>query len=72
MSMSTIRRVLASLVLLAAVPAADSKSAKSQCTDRCSVNYGLCLKRTTTAKGRSQCKIERKACKGSCETPARH
>lgn len=54
------------LLLLAIAPAAESKSLKAQCKSRCSVVYGACLKRTTTKKGRTQCKAERKSCKGSC------
>lgn len=54
------------LLLLAAAPAAEPNSPKSQCRSRCSVMYGACLKRTTTAKGRSQCKLERKTCKHGC------
>jgi hypothetical protein len=60
------RLLIAALVLLAAVPAGDAKSVKAQCTDRCQVNYKFCLNRTTTAKGRSQCKVERKNCHGTC------
>ena len=56
--------LLVGLLLLA--PAAESKSAKAQCKDRCSINYSLCLKRTTTKKGRSQCQAERSRCKGTC------
>lgn len=54
------------LLLLAAAPAAEPKSNKSQCRSRCSVMYGACLKRATTARGKSQCKLERKGCKGNC------
>ena len=54
------------MILMAAAPAADSKSPKAQCKDRCAVNYSACLKRTTTKKGRSQCKLERTACKNGC------
>jgi hypothetical protein len=61
------RLVLAgALLLLAAAPAAEPKSPKGQCKSRCSVMYSACLKRTTTAKGRAQCKLETKNCKGSC------
>jgi len=60
------RAVLAGLLLLAAAPAGESKSPKAQCKDRCSVNYSACLKRTTTSKGRAQCKLERTGCKGGC------
>jgi hypothetical protein len=54
------------LLLLAAAPAAEPKSAKSQCKSRCSLMYSACLKRTTTARGRAQCKVETKTCKGGC------
>jgi hypothetical protein len=58
--------VASAILLLAAAPAAEPSSPKSQCKSRCSVMYGACLKRTTTAKGRAQCKLETKNCKGSC------
>lgn len=60
------RFLIAALVFLTAVPAVESKSVKGQCTDRCQVNYKFCLNRTTTEKGRSQCKVERKNCHGTC------
>jgi hypothetical protein len=60
------RFLIAALIVLAAVPAGDAKSVKAQCTDRCQVQYKFCLNRTTTQKGRSQCKVERKQCHGSC------
>ncbi len=63
------RFVLASaLLVLLAAPAAEPKSPTAQCSDRCSVNYSFCLKRTTTAKGRQECKLARKTCKNSCST----
>jgi hypothetical protein len=58
--------VASALLLLVAAPAAEPKSVKSQCKSRCSVMYSACLKRTSTAKGRAQCKLETKNCKGSC------
>lgn len=54
------------MLLLAAAPVAEPKSSKSVCKDRCQVQYKACLKRTTTKKGRTQCKAERKTCKGTC------
>jgi hypothetical protein len=61
------RIVLAGLMLLfAAAPAAEPMSSKGTCKSRCQVQYQLCLKRTTTQKGRALCKAERKTCKGSC------
>jgi hypothetical protein len=60
------RFLIAALVLLMVVPELESKSVKAQCTDRCQVNYKFCLNRTTTKKGRSQCKVERKNCHGTC------
>ncbi len=60
------RFALVGLMLLVAAPAADSKSPKSQCKDRCQINYKSCLKRTTTNKGRAQCKAQRVSCKGTC------
>ena len=54
------------LLLLAAAPAAEPKTNKGQCKSRCSVMYSACLKRATTAKGKAQCKLERKGCKGNC------
>jgi hypothetical protein len=60
------RFLIAALVLLTALPVADAKSVKAQCTDRCQVNYKFCLNRATTQKGKSQCKVERKNCHGTC------
>ncbi len=60
------RLILAVSLLLAAAPAGESKSALDQCKTRCSVMYSACLKRTTTKKGRAQCKAERSYCKGGC------
>ncbi len=60
------RVIVAVLLLLAAAPAVESKSVLEQCRSRCSVMYSACLKRTTTKKGRAQCKAERSTCKGSC------
>jgi hypothetical protein len=54
------------LLLLAAAPTAEPKSTKSTCKDRLQVEYKACLKRTTTQKGRSQCKVERKTAQKTC------
>jgi hypothetical protein len=63
------RFVLAgALLALLAASTAEPKSPKAQCKDRCSVNYSACLKRALTAKGREGCRLERKSCKGSCNT----
>lgn len=69
------RLILASaFLLLAATIPAVPKSPEAQCNGRCSVDYNFCLKRTTTAKGRAECKLEHKACGRSCKTklPAHH
>jgi hypothetical protein len=61
------RVVIAGLMLLlAAAPVAEPKSAKSTCKDRLQVQYRACLKRTTTGKGRSQCKVERNTAQKTC------
>jgi hypothetical protein len=60
------RFLIAALILLTAIQAGDAKSVKAQCTDRCQVNYNFCLKRVTTAKGKSLCKVERNNCHGTC------
>jgi hypothetical protein len=54
------------MLLLAAAPTAEPKSTKSACKDRLQVEYHACLKRTTTAKGRSLCKVERKTAQKTC------
>ncbi len=54
------------MLLLAAAPTAEPKSTKSACKDRLQVEYHACLKRTTTSKGRSQCKVERKTAQKTC------
>jgi hypothetical protein len=61
------RVVIAGLMLLlAAAPVAEPKSSKSTCKDRLQVQYRACLKRTTTGKGRSQCKVERNTAQKTC------
>jgi hypothetical protein len=61
------RFVMASvMLLLAAAPAAEPKSSKSTCRDRLQVGYKACLKRTSTKKGRSQCKVERNTSQKTC------
>lgn len=69
---SSVRLILASALLLLAAAPAVPESAKGQCKDRCSSNYQLCLKRSTTAKGRSECRAQRSKCKGTCAPPAHH
>ncbi len=58
--------VLAGVLLLAAMPAAESRSLKAQCHDRCRLNYKTCIKSLATAKGRALCKAARKSCDGLC------
>ncbi len=60
------RFVLASTALFLLAAAADPKSPKAQCQDRCSVMYSACLKRALTSKGREGCKLDRKSCNGAC------
>jgi hypothetical protein len=54
------------MLLLAAAPAADPKSTTSTCKDRLQVQYKACLKRTTTKKGRAQCKVDRNTVQRTC------
>jgi hypothetical protein len=54
------------MLLLAAAPEAEPKNNKAICKNRCQVQYSACLKRTTTKRGRAQCKVERTTCKGNC------
>jgi len=60
----TARVVLLGVVL--AAPFMEAGSPKSQCKDRCHTQYDFCLKRSTTKKGRSSCKVELKNCRGAC------
>ena len=60
------RILLAAAIVLLASPFGEAKSPKSQCRDRCYVQYELCQKRSTTSKGRSACKVDLRTCRGSC------
>jgi hypothetical protein len=60
------RVVIAGLMLLlAAAPAAEPVT--TSCKSRCQVQYNFCLKRTTTKKGRAQCKVLRTSCQRTCK-----
>jgi hypothetical protein len=60
------RVVIAGLMLLlAAAPAAETKT--TSCKSRCQIQYNFCLKRTTTQKGRTQCKAMRTSCQRTCK-----
>jgi hypothetical protein len=54
------------MLLLAAAPAAEPKSPKSTCKDRLQGQYKACLKRTSTNKGRAQCKVQRNTAQKTC------
>ena len=58
------RFVIAALVLIVAVPAADA--AGGPCKNQCDSQYQACLNRTRTKQARKSCKSFRKACKGQC------
>ena len=61
------RFAIAMIVLLvAAVPASEAKSARAQCRDHAQSEYNFCLKRSTTKRARAQCKVEVKHSKGQC------
>jgi hypothetical protein len=53
-------------LLVAAVPASEAKSARSLCLDQTQVQYKFCLKRSTTKKGQSLCKLDRKTSRHQC------
>ena len=60
------RLVIAILILAVAGPAAQAKSNKRQCKNRCDSNYQFCINRATTKQARKSCKADRKTCKSSC------
>ena len=61
------RLIMAGLILALILPAgADAKSPKSQCHDRCSSEYRLCMSRPHTRQTRKSCKSIRKRCKSQC------
>jgi hypothetical protein len=57
---------IAGLLLAVMLPAAEAKSPKSQCKDRCGGQYQFCLRRATTKQARNGCKTVRKTCKKQC------
>ena len=60
------RFLIAAVILGTMLPAAEAKSPKSECRDRCETQYKFCLKRAVTKKGKAECKVEHKNCKGTC------
>jgi hypothetical protein len=60
------RFVIATLVLMVALPEADAASRKGQCKNQCDTQYRFCLNRSTTKQARKSCKTLRGSCKGSC------
>jgi hypothetical protein len=59
------------LIMLAAIPSMEAKSATAQCRKRCVVEYKFCLNRSTTKQARRECKVLEKTCKGTCGGGAR-
>ena len=58
---------VAMLVLLAAaVPATEAKTARGSCLAQAQTQYKFCLKRSTTGKGRSMCKVSLKQSRKQC------
>ena len=53
-------------LLAAAVPASEAKSPRGLCMDQTRSQYNFCLKRSTTKRGRAQCKVELKHSRGQC------
>jgi hypothetical protein len=60
------RFVIASLVLMVALPEADAAGGKGQCKNQCNTQYQFCLNRSRTKQARNSCKTLRKACRGTC------
>jgi len=60
------RFLIAGLILAVALPAAEGKSPKGQCKDRCGSMYQFCAKGATTKAARKTCKAQRKSCKNQC------
>jgi hypothetical protein len=53
-------------ILVAAVPVSEAKSSRSLCRDQAQSEYKFCLKRSTTNKGRSLCKVALKKSRAGC------
>lgn len=60
------RFLIAAVILGTLLPAAEAKDPKSVCKDRCETQYKFCLNRAITKKGKAECKLDRKNCKGTC------
>lgn len=56
------RFVIAGLILVLGLPAAQAGSCKS----RCGSEYSFCLKRSTTKQARKGCKMTKKVCRTQC------
>ena len=57
---------MAVLVLLAAVPATEAKTARGSCLATAKTQYNFCLKRSTTNKGRAMCKVSLRQARREC------
>ena len=60
------RFLIAGLILALGLPAAEARSYKAQCLDRCASQYKFCSVRATTDRMHSQCKASRKLCEKQC------
>lgn len=62
-------RYLALGLLIVLVPFApgDAKTIKQACKDHCGSEYKFCLNRSLTSKGRKDCKVAERTCKGGCK-----
>ncbi len=60
------RFVIAGLILLLSVPAAEAAGPRGQCKTQCNTQYQFCLNRSHTKQARNSCKVSRKNCKSQC------
>lgn len=61
------RFLIAALMAALLIPvAAQAKSSKGQCKNRCDTNYQFCMNHAITKAAKKSCKADKKNCKGQC------
>lgn len=60
------RLLIVSLIAALLIPAAEAKSPKSKCKNRCDANYQFCMNHAITKAAKKSCKADKKNCKGQC------
>jgi hypothetical protein len=61
------RLFIAAVAVWIAIPAAEAKTARSECRNRCDSTYQFCLNRATTKQAKKSCKSDRGRCKNVCK-----